>query len=87
MNRKDFELTHEQIKACDAIERAISKAQKLGVAIFAKSETLTAYSQKAWDLDLVAPLHLPGDLNNPVPSRSIVSINGAGADDQEYFKL
>ncbi len=88
MEKEDFELTQEQMQACKSINSSIKKARKLGVAIFAKSEVLIAYSEKAWDLNLVAEFHLPEeDYKNPVPEYPIGLINGSGADDTEYFKI
>jgi hypothetical protein len=88
MKYEDFELTEEQLKAINSIKRAVAKATKCGVAIFAKSDTLHAYSQKAWDKDLVCPLHETHnfDYEHPVQNEIICHINDSGADDMEYFK-
>lgn len=85
MKPEDFELTHEQIKACNRIERAIKNAQEKGLRIYGESDHLVAYQNRAWELGLVAEQHLPSSLI-PVPSRIVCSITDSKADDPEYFK-
>jgi hypothetical protein len=88
MEREDFNLTDKQINACKEIKKAIKNAQKLGLKIMAKSDTLMAYQRKPYDLGLVAELHRTAefDYNNDVPCTSICIIDGSGADDMEWFK-
>lgn len=87
MDIQDFELTPEQIKACDRIKRAIDTARNAGVKILAKSDCLQGYQLKAWELGLMEPEGIGGGGEGEFyHGHRICSIDGAGADDAEKFK-
>ncbi len=88
MEYEDFELNEEQIRACKAVTRAISKASKLGIYILAKQDCLHGYSAKAYEKGLVAPLAETHefDYNHPVQYVEMGRIVDSGADDTEFFK-
>jgi len=90
MKREDFEITDKQRKAYKDVAKAIKKAKKLGLVFFGKQSVLTAYPQKAFQLDLVAEIddrNSESDRGNPVPDLGDHGlIIDSGADDQLYFK-
>lgn len=92
-NLEDFKITKEQTEAFHDVINAMKKCQRLGLVFYGKSNGLTAYSSKAFVLNLVAPLgDTEKDYLNDVPciSDPILSHTertvSESEDDAEYFK-
>ena len=88
MKIEDFEITKEQEKAFKSLVRAVNKCSKSGLRLFGKQHDIVAFPAKAYELDLVAPLHAYNeeDHNNPVPYIFETLLSDSGADDMEYFR-
>lgn len=83
-----YKLNSDQVKACARVKRAVKAAAKLGVSIYAKSDTLIGMSTKAFEDKVVCPLHQVverADYENPVPAVDAGKIVDAGADDTDFF--
>lgn len=88
MKAEDFKITEEQEKAFKSLVRAVNKCNKSGLRLFGKQYDIFAFPAKAYELDLVAPLHSrhEEDHDNPVPFISETLLSDSGADDMEYFR-
>lgn len=88
MKAEDFEITEEQRKAFKSLVRAVNKCSKSGLRLFGKQHDIMAFPAKAYELDLVAPLHAhhEEDHDNPVPFISETLLSDSGTDDMEYFR-
>lgn len=82
---EDYELTNEQIKAVECIERAFRKARKLGVAFECLNSDIHAYSQKIFDDDACDTNDGDCTYIEP-PQYSFMAHCNAGADDVLFFK-
>lgn len=91
---EDFKITAEQTEAFHDVIHAMKKCQRLGLVFYGKQDGLTAYSNKAFVLDLVAELDddREKDYLNDVPciSEAILSTSrrtvSDSEDDCEFFK-
>lgn len=87
MSIEKYELNKSQKHLCERMAKLVKQCRDAGIIILAKSDTIYGYNKKAFKEDLVAPLHddHSKDYSNPVPYEVMGSIDGAGADDMEYF--